>query len=160
MKITYDPVKREQTIQDRGLDFEDACHVVWGKPMNGKSHNSDRSLGSNLDRVDAHEVKAEEFEEIPELTDESVKRGRWFVAGSEASPEEGKAAFRKALKRGRPKASAPKISTTIRLDAEVLEAFRATGPGWQTRLNRVLRDWLREHPRKKIKKWSSRIKIP
>ena len=77
--------------------------------MNGKSHNSDRSLGSNLDRLDAHEIKPEEFDEIPELTDESVERGRWFVAGSEASPEEGKAAFRKALKRGRPKVSPPKF---------------------------------------------------
>jgi uncharacterized protein (DUF4415 family) len=120
--------------------------------MKEKSHNLERSSGSDLDRVDAHVIKAEEVEEIPELTDESVERGRWFVAGLEASPQEGKAAFRKALKRGRPKTSTPKISTTIRLDAEVLEAFRATGPGWQTRLNQVLRDWLRVHPRKRTKK--------
>jgi len=41
--------------------------------------------------------------------------------------------------RGRPKAEAPKISTTIRLDADVLEAFRATGQGWQSRINEALR---------------------
>ena len=41
--------------------------------------------------------------------------------------------------RGRPKAEAPKISTTIRLDADVLEAFRATGQGWQSRINETLR---------------------
>jgi len=33
----------------------------------------------------------------------------------------------------------PKVSTTIRLDADVLAAYRAQGPGWQTRINDVLR---------------------
>lgn len=44
--------------------------------------------------------------------------------------------------RGRPTGS-DKESTTIRFDREVLDAFRAGGPGWQTRMNAVLRDWLR-----------------
>lgn len=44
------------------------------------------------------------------------------------------------VKRGRPKAEAPKVSTTIRLDPDVLEAFRAEGPGWQSRINAALRD--------------------
>ena len=43
--------------------------------------------------------------------------------------------------RGRPSGSA-KESTTIRFDREVLDAFRAEGPGWQTRMNSVLRQWL------------------
>jgi uncharacterized protein (DUF4415 family) len=30
-------------------------------------------------------------------------------------------------------------------DPEVLEAFRATGKGWQTRMNDALKEWLREH---------------
>lgn len=30
-------------------------------------------------------------------------------------------------------------------DAEVVEAFRATGKGWQTRMNAALRDWLKTH---------------
>ena len=46
------------------------------------------------------------------------------------------------VRRGRPKSPAPKISTTIRLDADVLERFRATGNGWQSRINEALRDWL------------------
>ena len=41
--------------------------------------------------------------------------------------------------RGRPKALAPKVSTTLRLDPEVLDAFKAEGPGWQTRMNAALR---------------------
>ena len=43
------------------------------------------------------------------------------------------------VKPGRPKAAAPKISTTIRLDPDVLERFKADGPGWQGRINAALR---------------------
>jgi uncharacterized protein (DUF4415 family) len=32
--------------------------------------------------------------------------------------------------------------TTIRLDPEIVQAFRAEGPGWQSRINEVLRQWL------------------
>ena len=51
-------------------------------------------------------------------------------------------AYRK--QRGRPVGS-DKESTTIRFDRDILEAFRAGGPGWQTRMNAALRDWLRNH---------------
>lgn len=44
--------------------------------------------------------------------------------------------------RGRPKSARTKVSTTIRLDADVLERFRTQGPGWQSRINSALRDWL------------------
>jgi uncharacterized protein (DUF4415 family) len=43
------------------------------------------------------------------------------------------------IKRGRPKLSATKVSTTIRLDADIVAAFRNEGPQWQTRINEVLR---------------------
>ena len=46
------------------------------------------------------------------------------------------------VQRGRPKSDRTKVSTTIRLDADVLERFRADGPGWQSRINDALRDWL------------------
>lgn len=45
---------------------------------------------------------------------------------------------------GRPKSESPKVSTTIRLDQDVLDGFRKTGPGWQSRINAALRDWLAE----------------
>lgn len=51
-------------------------------------------------------------------------------------------AYRK--QRGRPTGS-DKESTTIRFDRDVLAAFRAAGPGWQTRMNAALRDWLKNH---------------
>lgn len=40
---------------------------------------------------------------------------------------------------GRPALETPKKSVTIRLDADIVEHFRATGEGWQTRINAVLR---------------------
>lgn len=49
-------------------------------------------------------------------------------------------------KRGRPNAEQPKAHVNIRLDADVVDSFRAAGPGWQTRMNAALRDWLKTHP--------------
>jgi uncharacterized protein (DUF4415 family) len=48
------------------------------------------------------------------------------------------------VKRGRPKAERPKVSTTLRLDADVLDHFRSLGPGWQTRINATLRSAIRK----------------
>ena len=51
-----------------------------------------------------------------------------------------------ALRRVRGKNKSPtKEQVAIRLDAEVLAAFRAAGPGWQTRVNAALKEWLHEH---------------
>ncbi|MDR2637954.1 MAG: BrnA antitoxin family protein [Zoogloeaceae bacterium] len=46
---------------------------------------------------------------------------------------------------GRPRVAAPKKSICIRLSPDVAEAFRATGRGWQTRMNAALADWLKTH---------------
>lgn len=43
------------------------------------------------------------------------------------------------VRRGRPKAAVRKVSTTIRLDPDVVDAFKADGPGWQSRINTALR---------------------
>jgi uncharacterized protein (DUF4415 family) len=40
--------------------------------------------------------------------------------------------------RGRPRAEQPKRSVTMRLDVDVVDYFKSTGPGWQTRMNEVL----------------------
>jgi uncharacterized protein (DUF4415 family) len=44
-----------------------------------------------------------------------------------------------------PQKSPTKVSTTIRLSSDVLQAFRATGDGWQTRVDAALKDWLKTH---------------
>lgn len=50
-------------------------------------------------------------------------------------------------KRGRPKSTSPKVHVNLRLDAEIVEQFRATGRGWQTRLNAALKEWLKTRSR-------------
>jgi uncharacterized protein (DUF4415 family) len=47
--------------------------------------------------------------------------------------------------RGRPAAAAKRPTLNMRVDADVLAAFKATGPGWQTRINAALKEWLRTH---------------
>lgn len=52
-----------------------------------------------------------------------------------------------ALRRQRGKNKQPmKEQVAIRYDTEILTHFRATGKGWQTRMNNALKEWLSEHP--------------
>ena len=55
------------------------------------------------------------------------------------------ARFQPAQARGRPPLSTTKVPTSIRLDARVLTAFKATGDGWQTRMNDVLFEYAQQH---------------
>ena len=83
--------------------------------MNAKKPASRRSLKSDLARVDAHAVTAEEYEELPELTEEMLARA-------------------KVNKGGRPLSTNPRKLISLRLPADVIERWKATGPGWQTRM--------------------------
>jgi len=47
--------------------------------------------------------------------------------------------------RGRPAQGVTKVPISIRLDERVLEAFKATGEGWQTRMNDALTEWANQH---------------
>lgn len=78
-------------------------------------------------------------DENPEWTEEDFARAR---PASEVLPELlGAEAAAELLKpkRGRPPKAVRKHAINIRLSAEVLEYFRATGPGWQTRVDEVLK---------------------
>jgi uncharacterized protein (DUF4415 family) len=83
--------------------------------MTAKKRVSPRSLGSDLKRFDAHVIKRHEYDDAPELTDEMLAR---MVV----------------KKRGRPVASNPRRLLTLRLPADVIDRWKATGPGWQTRM--------------------------
>jgi uncharacterized protein (DUF4415 family) len=52
-------------------------------------------------------------------------------------------------RRGRPAGSGVKSATSLRIDRDVLAAFRATGRGWQTRMNEALRVWIEANPRRR-----------
>ncbi|MDP2782996.1 MAG: BrnA antitoxin family protein [Sulfurimicrobium sp.] len=49
------------------------------------------------------------------------------------------------VRRGRPPATVTKERITIRLSREVVDQFRASGDGWQTRVDMALKDWLKTH---------------
>ncbi len=51
----------------------------------------------------------------------------------------------KIVKSGRPKQELTKKATSLRLDEDILKAFKATGRGWQTRINEAVHEWLKEH---------------
>lgn len=83
--------------------------------MTAKKRVSRRSLGSDLKRVDSHVIQRHEYDELPELTDDMLARGR-------------------INKGGRPRSANPRKLISIRLPESVIERWRATGPGWQTRM--------------------------
>lgn len=47
--------------------------------------------------------------------------------------------------RGRPKAENRKMLVSVRYSAEVIDWFKATGEGWQSRMDQVLRDYISRH---------------
>lgn len=73
--------------------------------------------------LDAHVIQPEEYEELPELTDEMLARAVRYRAGKPV---------------GRPVSTNPRKLLSIRLPADVIERWRATGPGWQTRMADLL----------------------
>ena len=85
---------------------------------------------------DAGEPAWTDPDDAPELTDAFFERADVYEGGH-------------LVRRGRPKLEKPKRQVTLRLDAEVVEGLRATGPGWQTRANAALAEWLaRNGPRR------------
>ena len=83
--------------------------------MTASKRSSPRSLGSDLAKVAAHVIQPEEYEELPELTDDMLARGT-------------------INKGGRPRSDNPRKLISIRLPEDVILRWRATGPGWQTRM--------------------------
>ena len=74
-----------------------------------------RTSGSDFKRVDSHVIKPHEYKELPELTEDMLAR----------------ATLRKG---GRPKSVNPRQMISLRLPPDVIERWKATGPGWQTRM--------------------------
>jgi uncharacterized protein (DUF4415 family) len=68
-----------------------------------------------VSRVDAHVIQPEEYDDLPEMDEAMLARAH--------------------VKRGgRPVAANPRKLLSIRLPADVIERWKATGPGWQTRM--------------------------
>lgn len=77
-------------------------------------------------------------DDAPEWSEAQFARAEVAVAGKVRQPAQGTLTRR----RGRPKKPDAKLHIHIRLSPLVLGYFRATGPGWQTRIDNVLRQWV------------------
>ncbi len=123
----------------------DDCHVFSMRKANDRevkntrrtSRDARRKPGSDLARVDAHVIAPREYDELPEITDAQMERAV-LSKGAIVLPNSLRA-------RGRPRKEVTKIHQGLRLSRDVLAAFRATGPGWQTRIDNAQRQWLKEH---------------
>ena len=88
-----------------------------GKQLILPSDQDDLEIGKGLlEDPDTFELNAEQFREL------------------------------RPAKAGRPPSDNPKERITIRLSPDVVKAFRATGSGWQTRMDAALKEWLYQHP--------------
>jgi uncharacterized protein (DUF4415 family) len=73
-------------------------------------------------------------DDAPELTDDFFERAEVREGDKVLRPAHGT-----LTRRGRPKLENPKQQVTLRLDADVVERLRQSGPGWQTRVNEILK---------------------
>ena len=83
--------------------------------MTANKRVSAHALGSDLAKVASHTIQQDEYEEPPELTEEMLTKGI-------------------VNKGGRPRSENPRKLISIRLPEDVIQRWRATGPGWQTRM--------------------------
>ncbi|HZR04103.1 MAG TPA: BrnA antitoxin family protein [Burkholderiales bacterium] len=72
-------------------------------------------MKSDLAKVDAHAIRPHEYKELPELIEAALHRAI-------------------VKKGGRPRSANPRKLISIRLPEDVIERWKATGPGWQTRM--------------------------
>lgn len=89
------------------------------------------NFDSNFKVLDTHVITPEKYEETPEWTDEELARADLYEDGKLIS-----------CGRGRPPLppGERKTEVKIRLDRDLVDELRASGPGWQTRLNATMRD--------------------
>lgn len=113
--------------------------------MPANARNTKQIKLPTLEDVDSGKVTLDEYEvahgeDIPEWTAEDFARARPM---REMFPEIVEAFERARGQRG-PQKSPTKERIGLRLDSAVIEHFRRTGPGWQSRINEVLARYVRE----------------
>jgi uncharacterized protein (DUF4415 family) len=94
--------------------------------MRKKKGAGARNSKSGIKRSAKRTTSAWDPDTAPELTKEYFERADLYHGN-------------KLIRRGRPPSDNPKKALKLRIDPDVVEYFRATGPGWQTRINDTLR---------------------
>lgn len=94
------------------------------------------------EKIDADWVDPDD---APELTAEWFEKATMMIGEREVSLEEFRAAADKQFPADARPTAIPQLPVTIKLDADILQAFKATGEGWERRMNDVLREWTKVH---------------
>ena len=150
MHILWDPDKRQTNLDKHGLDFIDAVMVLDSKyRLDVTKQGPPTMTGSKTTSTTLDELRTASAQGKSKTQKNQVQASAPYVWDGQNENERpltreemqvGIETYRR--ERGRPTGS-DKESTTIRIDSDVLAAFRAGGPGWQTRMNTALRDWLK-----------------
>ncbi|WP_225206679.1 BrnA antitoxin family protein [Novosphingobium huizhouense] len=88
-------------------------------------------------RVGYTQADWDEVSDNPELSEEDIRNARPFA---EVFPH-----LAATIGKRGPQKAPTKVPTTLRLSPEVVAHFRATGKGWQSRIDQVLKDWVTSH---------------
>jgi len=166
MAVTFDPDKNPKNIAERGLSFERVADLDWdtavimadtrrdyGEPrllvmarldgrLAARICTSSASPGqtNSMAKKTTDDRVSRSDEDNPEWTKKDFARAR---PAADVLPEFiGETATQELMRRsrGRPPKADRKVNQTLRLDPDVLEAFRQEGSGWQGRINEVLRE--------------------
>jgi uncharacterized protein (DUF4415 family) len=125
--LEWDEEKRRTNIQKHGLDFADA------KSWTGIPQRISRTNGRKPDAMASkRKNRAVPDDDIPEMTAAD------FAAARSLKTDMPVVVAATKRGRGRPKVERPKERVSLRIDPKIVAAYKATGKGWQSRINEVL----------------------
>ncbi|MDR2165666.1 MAG: BrnA antitoxin family protein [Zoogloeaceae bacterium] len=127
MEIEFDPAKDVLNIRKHGLSLALAAEPDWDHA----AHEVDNRFSYSEVRTEATVPMGNRLYRVT-----FTERGEKMRVISLGHPLAGRP----------PRAAPRKAPVTLRLDVDLLAALKATGKGWQTRINEILRAWLAAHP--------------
>jgi uncharacterized DUF497 family protein len=170
MEITFDHTKDKNNRARHGVSLADAAKLdgdaLMVKPDTRRDYHELREIGYGLleDRLYcavivqrgtashiislrmANSMEVAEYAVQTEMVMPTPEQDVAINAGIAVDPDTyalSKTEFKQL--RSRPVGSATKVHLTMPFDADVIQAFRQGGDGWQARMNDALRDWLTTH---------------
>jgi uncharacterized protein (DUF4415 family) len=165
MQNICDENKRLSNIANHGVDFRDLADLEWRRALilrdQRRDYGETRLIAMAALRARVHVVVFVErnalvasFRRVKPIAarspsmknklvrpkvEEDRRIARSIALDPDAAPDLSKPVVGVVPRPGRPPKANAKVSVTLRLDQDVLERFRATGQGWQTRINAALR---------------------
>lgn len=128
-RISFDSVKDKSNAQKHGVSLSLAARIDWASARTMPDTRRDYGETRTMSNTRTLQMPTPEEDAV-------IARG---IASDPDTYELDAAEFKRLRRVGRPRLEHPKITVTIRYDQDVIEAFKNSGPGWQTRMNAALR---------------------